>query len=170
MLFRSRAHELGVAPRVRAAELDGPGNYDKVNRMGRMAMDAAEGMTIGARQTPEVEKAYWEARATLHRGGIAHNDMHVENVFVDSKGKGRFVDFGLAQDNPKAALAEAMGVFSKTPQGTVRTLGPERGGDGDWQVRRWQNLGGRALIDADLDGDPGSIASLKRFQIGRAHV
>lgn len=52
---------------------------------------------------------YWRAVAGLHRLGIAHNDMHSGNVFVDSQGKARFVDFGLAQVLPKAALAEALG-------------------------------------------------------------
>lgn len=52
---------------------------------------------------------YWRAMANLHRLGIAHNDMHGGNVFIDSRGKGRFVDFGLAQLSRKAALAEALG-------------------------------------------------------------
>lgn len=52
---------------------------------------------------------YWEAVARLHKMGIAHNDMHGGNVFIDSNGKGRFVDLGLAQLSVKAALAEALG-------------------------------------------------------------
>jgi hypothetical protein len=53
--------------------------------------------------------AYWEAVARLHKLGVAHNDMHGGNVYIDSNGKGRFVDLGLAQLSPKAALAEALG-------------------------------------------------------------
>lgn len=52
---------------------------------------------------------YWRGMANLHRLGIAHNDMHGGNVMLDSLGKARFVDFGLAQLSVKAALAEALG-------------------------------------------------------------
>lgn len=52
---------------------------------------------------------YWRAMADLHRLGIAHNDMHGNNVMIDSLGKARFIDFGLSQISAKAALAEALG-------------------------------------------------------------
>ena len=73
----------------------------------------------------EISSAFWKARRDLHKLGVAHNDMHVGNVLIDSKGKARFVDFGLAQNNPRAALAEAIGAASGS----------------DWQVRRWEQLG-----------------------------
>lgn len=56
-----------------------------------------------------VSDAYWRARVDLHRAGIAHNDAHGGNLFIGSDGKGKFVDFGMAQDNLKAALSEALG-------------------------------------------------------------
>jgi hypothetical protein len=152
-----KAHELGLAPKVYAAQLDGPGNFDRNNRIGRMAMDLADGEPIGVRESKVVEKAYWGARAALHRGGIAHNDMHTQNVFVNKDGKGMFVDMGLAQDSPKAALAEAMGVFTKVPTGAVAKGGAGRGGDGDWQVRRWTNIGGEDFAVADRSGDERSV-------------
>lgn len=57
---------------------------------------------------------YWEAMANLHRLGIAHNDLHGGNVFIDSSpmSKARIIDFGLAQLSPKAALAEGLGSLS----------------------------------------------------------
>lgn len=57
---------------------------------------------------------YWEAMASLHRLGIAHNDMHGRNVLVDINGpyRARFVDYGLAQLSSKAAMAEALGAIS----------------------------------------------------------
>lgn len=59
---------------------------------------------------------YWEAMASLHRLGIAHNDLHGGNLLIDSVGpsKARIVDFGLAQLSNKAALAEALGSLSGT--------------------------------------------------------
>jgi serine/threonine protein kinase len=98
-----------------------------------------------------VSDAYWEARAKLHRMGIAHNDMHIENVFIDRKGTGRFVDMGLAQDNPKAALAEAMGAFTRPPSGSVRKGGTD---SGDWQMRRWNGSGGKDFENAERSTSP----------------
>lgn len=126
--------KLGLGPELISSQLDGDGQLSGT-KIGRMAMTRVPGSPIGRRQGPEIERAYWTARAALHRAGVAHNDMHIENVLVDRKGQGRFVDFGLAQDNPKAALAEAFGVFG-------------RSNVGDWQVRRWRNLGGRDLDNA----------------------
>lgn len=59
---------------------------------------------------------YWEAMANLHRLGIAHNDLHGGNVFIDPSpmSKARIIDFGLAQLSPKAALAEGLGSLSGT--------------------------------------------------------
>jgi predicted unusual protein kinase regulating ubiquinone biosynthesis (AarF/ABC1/UbiB family) len=54
--------------------------------------------------------------------GIAHNDSHGGNIIVDERGFPRFVDFGLSQDNPKAALSEAFGgIVNRTviPPGAV---------------------------------------------------
>ena len=47
----------------------------------------------------------------MHFKGIAHNDMHEDNFFFDTKtNKGTVVDFGMAQVNRKAALIEEMGL------------------------------------------------------------
>ena len=54
-----------------------------------------------------IRDAFWESYASLHRLGIAHNDAHNGNILFD-RGKVRFVDLGLAQDNFKAALSEAL--------------------------------------------------------------
>jgi hypothetical protein len=151
-----KAGKLGVGPRVISAELDGPADYTPGAKKGHIAMTLVEGEPIGYRTGPEISNAYWGARATLHRGGIAHNDMHIENVLVGSDGKGRFVDMGMAQDNPKAALAEAMGVFSKPLPGTAKTRKPGGPtGDGDWQARRYDNIGG-PIIER-LDKNKGKI-------------
>ena len=83
--------------------------------------------------------AYWRARADLHRLGIAHNDAHPGNLLIDDKGKGRWVDMGLAHDSPHAALAEALGVLER-PRGAVGV--GVAGMRGDWQGRGWaQNTG-----------------------------
>jgi hypothetical protein len=120
-----------LGPKLIAADVDGPG-WERApgvdNRRGRLAMTIVDGEPIGIFRKPDdmiggvrVADAYWTARAQLHRMGIAHNDMHIDNVLVDNNGKGRFVDMGLAQDSPKAALAEAMGAFNP-PKGGQAVL------------------------------------------------
>ena len=123
---------------------------DETIHAGRLAMTIVPGRDLNDRKAEErvgnttVGDAFWKARGDLHRLGVAHNDMHPGNVFVDSKGKGRFVDMGMAQNNPKAALSEAMGAFEPHKEWNVPTrvndIGePDRG---DWQVKRFKDMTG----------------------------
>jgi len=69
--------------------------------------------------------AYWFLRSQVHKLGIAHNDAHSGNVLIDKTGKSRFVDMGLSQQNVKAALSEALGVFTNKaflPRGSTFDL------------------------------------------------
>jgi hypothetical protein len=156
--------EQDLGPKLIASDVDGPGTMlysPGVNvRRGRIAMSVVDGKPIGTRRADDevngvkVADAYWTSRADLHRMGIAHNDMHIDNVLIDKSGKGRFVDMGLAQDNPKAALAEAMGAFDP-PRGATVTRANGVRGQGDWQVRQWQGTGGMLLSDVRR-GVPGA--------------
>lgn len=145
-----RLGKADLGPKLLAAQLDGDSPYHSGTKMGRVAMSVVAGSPIGSKAPDKeiggvkVADAYWVARAKLHRLGIAHNDMHIDNVLVDRKGQARFVDMGLAQDSPKAALAEAMGVFMP-PQGGSATRGMGAGGQGDWQLRRWDGTAGQLL-------------------------
>lgn len=136
-----------VAGQVSVSKFAKPG---ETLHAGRLAMTIVPGRDLDGRKAEEkvgdttVGDAFWKARADLHRLGIAHNDMHPGNVFVDEKGKGRFVDMGLAQANPKAALSEAMGAFEPRKElnipTKVNTFGePARG---DWQVKRFKDMTG----------------------------
>jgi tRNA A-37 threonylcarbamoyl transferase component Bud32 len=160
--------ENDLGPRLKAAQLDGPHPSESGTRYGRMAMDVLPGKPIGGKRADDeingvkVADSYWGARAKLHRLGIAHNDMHIDNVFIDSNGKGRFVDMGLAQDSPKAALAEALGVFTK-PTGSMVTRSPEARGQGDWQMRRWNGTGGEVLKQWERAKPQERAELLKRF-------
>lgn len=145
-----RLGKVDLGPKLLAAQLDGDAPFHAGAKMGRVAMSVVAGRPIGSKEPDKeiggvkVADAYWVARAKLHRMGIAHNDMHIDNVLVDSKGQARFVDLGLAQDSPKAALAEAMGVFMP-PQGGSATRGMGAAGQGDWQLRRWDGTAGQLL-------------------------
>jgi hypothetical protein len=81
--------------------------------------DPAYGTKVGSTTLGD---AYFLLRRRLHESGVAHNDSHIENVIVDNKGKARFIDFGLSQDDPRAALSEAIGILADRkllPQGVV---------------------------------------------------
>lgn len=86
---------------------------------GRIVMSRVPGKDYGnfSKSSDRVGKtsigdAYWFLRSQVHRLGIAHNDAHSGNVLIDKNGKSRFVDMGLSQQNVKAALSEALGVFT----------------------------------------------------------
>jgi hypothetical protein len=145
-----------LGPKPLALELDGQGNEVGFKK-GRMAMSLIPGEPIGSSRQPDdeiggvkVADVFWRARAELHRMGIAHNDMHTDNLLIDSNGKGRFVDLGLSQGFSKAALAEAMGLFADPiveATGSRHKISGADGG-GDWQVLRWEGNGGKLFRDA----------------------
>ena len=159
-----RVGKADLGPSLKAAQLDGETGRPNT-RLGRLAMSVVPGKPIGSRGPGEevngvkISDAYWKARADLHRMGIAHNDMHIDNVLVDRKGKGRFVDMGLAQESPKAALAEALGAFQPTP-GNQAVRGRGAAGQGDWQVRRWKGTGGELLGEVERIPNRENVAKL----------
>lgn len=145
--------ELGIGPKLLFGETAGPRTPELgvMLQQGRLAMGLVPGKSvedITNRPTTKVNDkdtvadAYFKARATLHRAGIAHNDAHVGNVLIDDKGKARFVDLGLAQDNPKAALAEAIGVFATRDQLPRQAVLVRDGHEwGDFQAMRFPAFG-----------------------------
>jgi hypothetical protein len=154
-----KAGEAGVGPKLISAEI-GPKNGIKTSAPvkmhdGRIAMSKVEGQPAEkvAGQTfngVTAADAFWKARAALHKTGIAHNDMHSDNVLVDKNGKGMIVDLGFAQISPKAALSEALGAFKAPSTGTaIPGIGKQKG---DWQVRQWVGSAGFRLQDAENQG------------------
>jgi hypothetical protein len=154
-----KAGEAGVGPKLISAEI-GPKNRIKTSAPvqmhdGRIAMSKVEGKPaeeVAGKTFNGVTAAdaFWKARAALHRTGIAHNDMHSDNVLVDRNGKGTVVDLGFAQISPKAALSEALGAFKAPSAGTaIPGIGKQKG---DWQVRQWVGSAGLRLKDVELQG------------------
>ena len=155
----NRLGKIDLGPKLIAADINGLHQYMASPgvsvREGRIAMTGVKGQEMGTstmaftkfngQYAPNV---YWKAMAELHRQGIAHNDAHPGNIMVDDKGKGRWVDLGLAQSSPKAALAEVLGAF-KGPTGKAgaSTIPSENSSlrvtpnQGNWQTRRWQATG-----------------------------
>jgi hypothetical protein len=135
----NRVGKAGIGPKLYGAEIStklrGAEGVDL--HRGRIAMsivpgremgDVAPNQKINGKNAADI---YWKAMADLHRLGIAHNDAHPHNLMVDNKGKGRWVDMGFAQQSPKAALAEALGSFTRSSN--------ERGGN--WQTQSWESPG-----------------------------
>ena len=85
---------------------------------GYLGLGMAKGQTVSSlnRQgNPDrsirqnIVNEYIRARKDIHLAGVAHNDMHAQNVFYDrTTGKAQLIDFGLAQPTYKAALMEAL--------------------------------------------------------------
>ena len=163
-LIIDKVGKADLGPKLIAGETSKGGKVEHGVKLkeGRIAMTVVPGEELGNRASgikvgdTTVGDAYWKARADLHRLGVAHNDTHIRNLLIDQTGKGRWVDMGLAQDQPGAALAEALGVF-RPPSGFIGNH------DGDWQGKRWDsqtgNDDGRVLASAPVN--------LKRMQENR---
>jgi hypothetical protein len=142
-----------ISPRLVSAEIDklhrGSREGDIDFYPGRVAMTRVSGKavedfneydpTYGTKVgNTTLGDAYFLLRKKLHESGVAHNDAHIQNVIVDDKGKARFIDFGLSQDDPRAALSEAMGILADRkllPQGVLLRR-PLDDRSGDRQGRR----------------------------------
>ncbi len=170
-----RLGDVDLGPKLRAADINGPAQYHKENfvnvRNGRIAMGEVPGKPIGGNAQADTKfggknaaDVYWKAMADLHRMGIAHNDAHIDNILIDKNGKGRWVDLGLAQANPKAALAEAMGVFNPL-KGAEATRVQGAYGQGNWQTRRWDGTGVRAAEKAREAGGQKWLEFMERFPV-----
>jgi hypothetical protein len=155
-----KAGELGIGPRLLGAEISTKKRegYGVDLHNGRIAMTVVPGKQMGDVKPDSkvagqnVSDIYWKAMASLHRAGIAHNDAHVENIIIDNKGKGRWVDFGLAQESPRAALAEALGSFKHLKGGDDITVPGSARGNGNWQARGWDATGYKLADSAKEKG------------------
>jgi hypothetical protein len=92
---------------------------------GRYAMSLAKGRPFGdvidelynnddEEGIHKLLESAFRARRDMHMEGIAHNDMHGNNIMVDDNGAMNIIDMGLAEDNPVAALMEGLGAISGT--------------------------------------------------------
>ena len=127
------AGDLGFGPKLRYADKDG------------MVMEVAKGQTLlgntkgpqGTNLSPDPKRSVIGAMAKMHGAGMAHNDLHGGNIFVEKNGQASFIDWGTAtnggaavagewarmQNKPRLGLSEAGGLGynlrSVTPAETV---------------------------------------------------
>lgn len=167
-----RVGEAGIGPKLHGAEISTKQRegYGVDLHNGRIAMSVVPGKEMGdVKPDSKVNgknaaDIYWKSMADLHRLGIAHNDAHPHNILVDDKGKGRWVDMGLAQQSPKAALAEAMGIFNTLP-GASASRAPGAAGQGNWQTRGWDATGHGAAERARKAGGETWKTFMERFPV-----
>jgi hypothetical protein len=173
--------ENDLGPRLIAADLNGKvdnssndPNITSIEhfglRNGRIAMTRVKGEPLGSFAYGPDENVfygwtssdiYWTAMSQLHRLGVAHNDAHPGNIMVDViSGRARWVDFGMAQDSPKAALAEAIGAFAIDSQSRTRTVVQKMPSDasghfmaGNWQTKESEVSGMRRALRAKTPDD-----------------
>lgn len=106
-------HGAAVSPNMKIV---GPGYGGHVREgNGYLGIGEAKGVPVGklyprsAAEKNQILEEYIRTRRDMHLAGVAHNDMHANNVFYDrATGKMQAIDFGLAQPSYKAALMEAL--------------------------------------------------------------
>lgn len=174
-LIMKRLGDIDLGPKLKAADINGEHPYQKENfvdiRNGRIAMGEVPGKPLGSAKADtkfggkNAADVYWKAMADLHRQGIAHNDAHIDNILVDKNGKGRWVDLGMAQLSPKAALAEALGIFPTLKGGDDVTTSGGAKGEGNWQTKRWDGTGVKELQRARDKGGQTWTEMMQRFPV-----
>ena len=100
-----RVHDLGEAEGLRFLSMefvDGEDLASFLRRAGRPAPERAH----------ELARELCAGLAAAHRAGVLHRDLKPKNVLIDSAGRARLTDFGLARPS---ALGEHAGQLAGTP-------------------------------------------------------
>lgn len=84
----------------------------------RRHLDARGSLSVG--EALRFTESVLDALSAAHRAGLVHRDIKPENVLIDSDGRVRITDFGLAR-----AVTEVTSTTTGTVLGTVAYLAPE---------------------------------------------
>ena len=84
----------------------------------------ASGLSV--RRTLEIGAAVADALAAAHEKGIAHRDLKPGNVMIDSDGRVKVLDFGLARRQTVAGGTTTLATASETIAGTIGYMAPEQ--------------------------------------------
>jgi len=160
-------NDTGVAPKLLGQAFDGDWTkkiFPGLNvRRGYVLMEKAEGKPItkiaGRADSINAFEGLMKARKAMHLKGIAHQDMHQNNVFYDAATKKvTLLDFGVSRIDSRAALVEALG----TGRGKVDIVGQIQKA-GDYQSAPM-------FTQLNRDGKTRSSETWKRFQKNRKAV
>ena len=98
------------------------------------------------------------ARGHLHQSGIAHNDMHPGNVFVDEDQNVSILDMGLAKADRLAALREGLGFGGNNV--------PREIFDGDFQFGASTEMFDNSEINEIFDGNREAVLEMMMDEWG----
>jgi len=93
----------------------------------------------GETNMDRIARKIWQLRGQMHRAGLAHNDLHGGNIFIDDDQNVSFVDMGMSNNDPLAALHEALGGIGLQDYDIPAGMP----GAGDYQLAkeaRWKSL------------------------------
>lgn len=79
-------------------------------------------LTRGSELNSEQKRALIAGLGRMHSAGIAHNDLHPNNVFISSKGV-QFIDYGLADKGGAAVASEFVRLMNKPRFGLNQAAG-----------------------------------------------
>ncbi|MCA9705276.1 MAG: serine/threonine protein kinase [Myxococcales bacterium] len=128
-----------------------------------MVMDRVEGQTLGAwlaarprawNEIVAVMQAAGQGLAAAHAAGLVHGDVKPDNIMIDTQGRVRLIDFGLASGGPQPGARPQAGLTGPR-SGTLGYMAPEQllGCPSDARsdqfslcVTLWEALFGRRLF------------------------
>ncbi|QDS96606.1 Serine/threonine-protein kinase PknB [Roseimaritima multifibrata] len=78
------------------------------------------------KKTVELLMGFCDALCYAHQSGVIHRDLKPANMLVDSEGRPRLIDFGIARVQPHSDMTIVAGLTSRTLVGTRPYMSPEQ--------------------------------------------
>jgi hypothetical protein len=150
----------------------GTGTAFRITLMERLTDATRLGRLIAQRSPLLSADTYWSlerATCALWMQGIAHSDLHDDNVLVLPDGSVRLVDFGMAAVMPRN-LRVGMRAALAARSGQERRQAPERCFDALYRERAFGVMRKRGVEDAKANIDSDALKGLRRQGWMRGHA
>lgn len=136
-------------------------HYTALERAKGMGLDIIMGETqgpLGLHWSLDIVRQVLEALSYLHKQGILHRDVQPENIFVESGGAVKLLDFGVASaddDLVSTRIGEVLGRYSyASPEQNQGQQVDERSDLYSMGLVFWEMLAGRRAFPV---ADPGEV-------------
>lgn len=136
----------------------------RITLMERLTDATRLGRLIAQRSPLLSADTYWSlerATCALWMQGIAHSDLHDDNVLVLPDGSVRLVDFGMAAVMPRGLRVGLRAALSAR-SGQERRLAPDRCFDALYRERAFGVMRKRGIDDAKANIDSDALKGLRR--------